>query len=62
MASTKIKVLVIDDSAVVRETMSQILNSDPEIEVMGTASDPVFAAKKNTSRTSRRNYFRRRNA
>ena len=26
--------------------MSQILNSDPEIEVMGTASDPVFAAKK----------------
>ena len=46
MASTKIKVLVIDDSAVVRETMSQILNSDPEIEVMGTASDPVFAAKK----------------
>ena len=46
MASTKIKVLVIDDSAVVRETMSQILNSDPEIEVIGTASDPVFAVKK----------------
>ena len=42
----KIKVLVIDDSAVVRETMTQILNSDPDIEVMGTASDPVFAIKK----------------
>ena len=42
----KIKVLVIDDSAVVRETMSQILNTDPEIEVIGTASDPVFAIKK----------------
>ena len=42
----KIKVLVIDDSAVVRQTMTQILSSDPEIEVIGTASDPVFAAKK----------------
>lgn len=46
MAGNKIRVLVIDDSAVVRETMSQILNSDPEIEVIGTASDPVFAVKK----------------
>ena len=42
----KIKVLIIDDSAVVRETMTQILSSDPEIHVMGTASDPVFAIKK----------------
>lgn len=42
----KIKVLIIDDSAVVRETMTQILSSDPDIEVMGTASDPVFAIKK----------------
>lgn len=42
----KIKVLVIDDSAVVRETLSQILNSDPEIEVIGTALDPLFAVKK----------------
>ena len=32
----KIKVLIIDDSAVVRETMTQILSSDPEIHVMGT--------------------------
>ncbi|MBO5235602.1 MAG: chemotaxis response regulator protein-glutamate methylesterase [Spirochaetaceae bacterium] len=46
MGLEKIKVLVIDDSAVVRETMSQILNSDPEIEVIGTASDPVFAVNK----------------
>jgi two-component system chemotaxis response regulator CheB len=42
----KIKVLIIDDSAVVRETMTQILSSDPDIHVMGTASDPVFAIKK----------------
>ena len=42
----KIRVLIIDDSAVVRETMTQILSSDPDIEVMGTASDPLFAIKK----------------
>ncbi len=42
----KIKVLIIDDSAVVRETMTQILSADPEIEVMGTASDPIFAVRK----------------
>ncbi len=42
----KIRVLIVDDSAVVRQTLSQILNSDPDIEVMGTASDPFFAAKK----------------
>jgi two-component system chemotaxis response regulator CheB len=42
----KIKVLVVDDSAVVRQTLTAILNSDPKIEVIGTASDPFFAAKK----------------
>ncbi len=41
-----IKVLIIDDSAVVRQTMTEILTSDPEIEVTGTASDPIFAARK----------------
>lgn len=42
----KIKVLIVDDSAVVRQTLSDILSSDPLIEVIGTASDPFFAAKK----------------
>lgn len=42
----KIRVLVVDDSAVVRQTLSSILNSDSKIEVIGTASDPFFAAKK----------------
>ncbi len=42
----KIRVLVVDDSAVVRQTLSSILNSDPKIEVISTASDPIFAAKK----------------
>ena len=42
----KIRVLIIDDSALVRSTMEQILNSDSEIEVMGKASDPFIAAEK----------------
>jgi two-component system, chemotaxis family, protein-glutamate methylesterase/glutaminase len=42
----KIKVIIIDDSAFVRQTLSTILNSDPEIEVVATAADPIFAAKK----------------
>ena len=44
--SKKIKVLIVDDSAVVRQTLHQIISSDPQLEVMGTASDPYFAAKK----------------
>ncbi|MFZ5571184.1 MAG: protein-glutamate methylesterase/protein-glutamine glutaminase [Thermodesulfobacteriota bacterium] len=42
----KIRVLIVDDSAVVRQTLEEILNSDPAIEVMGTASDPFIAADK----------------
>jgi two-component system chemotaxis response regulator CheB len=39
-----VRVLIVDDSALVRQTLSAILGSDPEIEVMGTASDPFAAA------------------
>lgn len=42
----KIKVLVVDDSAVVRQTLGDILSSDKKIEVMATASDPLMAADK----------------
>jgi two-component system chemotaxis response regulator CheB len=42
----KIKVLVVDDSALVRQTLEDVLNADPEIEVVGTASDPFVAAKR----------------
>ncbi|MBN1181243.1 MAG: chemotaxis response regulator protein-glutamate methylesterase [Bacteroidales bacterium] len=42
----KIKVLIVDDSAVVRQTLSAILSSDPHIEVIGVAADPYFAANK----------------
>ena len=42
----KIKTLIVDDSAVVRQTLEEILSSDPEIEVIGTAADPFIAADK----------------
>ncbi|MDD2903064.1 MAG: chemotaxis response regulator protein-glutamate methylesterase [Syntrophales bacterium] len=42
----KIKVLIVDDSALVRQTLSDIFSSDPDIEVMDTASDPFIAAVK----------------
>jgi two-component system chemotaxis response regulator CheB len=44
--SKKIRVLIVDDSAVVRQSLSAILESDPYIEVMGTAADPLIAVKK----------------
>ncbi|MBI4847885.1 MAG: chemotaxis response regulator protein-glutamate methylesterase [Nitrospirae bacterium] len=42
----KIKVLIVDDSAVVRQALEEILSSDPQIEVMATAADPYIAAEK----------------
>jgi two-component system chemotaxis response regulator CheB len=42
----KIRVLIVDDSAVVRDVMREILASDPRIEVMGVAADPFIAADK----------------
>jgi len=41
-----VRVLVIDDSAVVRQTMTEILSSDPDIRVIGTAADPLIAAER----------------
>ena len=42
----KIKVLIVDDSALVRQVIAQALSTDAEIEVIGTASDPLFAIQK----------------
>lgn len=42
----KIKVLIVDDSAVVRQTLSDIIASDPQLEVMATAADPFIAAER----------------
>lgn len=44
--SEKIKVLIVDDSAVVRQALSAVFSSDKEIEVIGTAADPYYAAQK----------------
>jgi two-component system chemotaxis response regulator CheB len=42
----KIKVLVIDDSAIVRRILSDAIASEPDIEVVGTAPDPYIARDK----------------
>lgn len=39
-----IRVLIVDDSATVRQVFQQALSSDPELQVVGTAPDP-FAAR-----------------
>ncbi len=46
MAGKKIKVLIVDDSALVRQVLSEILQSDPDITVMAVAADPFIAAEK----------------
>ncbi len=46
MINGKIKVLIVDDSAVVRQTLAEILSSDPQIEVMAAAADPFIAAER----------------
>jgi two-component system chemotaxis response regulator CheB len=42
----KIQVLVVDDSAVVRQTLCELLSSHPGIEIMAVAADPLIAAEK----------------
>jgi len=44
--SNKIKVLIVDDSALIRQVLSKIIESDPELEVVGTAVDPIVARDK----------------
>jgi two-component system chemotaxis response regulator CheB len=41
-----IRVLVVDDSALVRKILSHGLSMDPGIEVVGTAPDPYIARDK----------------
>jgi two-component system chemotaxis response regulator CheB len=44
--SRKIRVLIVDDSAIVRKMLSEALASEPDIEVVGTAPDPFVARDK----------------
>ena len=37
------RVLVVDDSAMMRQLLSEVLGGDPELEVVGTAGDPYAA-------------------
>jgi len=46
MSTPRIRVLIVDDSAVVRQNLSEVLSSDPEIDVMGTAADPFVATER----------------
>jgi two-component system chemotaxis response regulator CheB len=46
MPEQRIKVLVVDDSALIRHLLTEILSSDPGIEVVGVASDPFIAREK----------------
>jgi two-component system chemotaxis response regulator CheB len=41
--TTKIKVLIVDDSALIRSVMSEIISSQPDMEVVGVAPDPLVA-------------------
>lgn len=42
----KINVLVVDDSAVVRQVLSKMLAEDPQIHVMAAVADPIFAMER----------------
>jgi two-component system chemotaxis response regulator CheB len=46
MTLKKIKVLLIDDSAVVRQVLQALLDNAPDIHVIDAASDPIFAMDK----------------
>lgn len=46
MTSQKIRTLIVDDSAVVRQVLTQMLGKSDAIEVIGAVSDPIFAMAK----------------
>lgn len=46
MTAQQIRVLIVDDSAVVRQVLSAVLDNDPSITVIGTAADPLYAMQK----------------
>lgn len=43
---TNIRVLIVDDSALMRQVLAELLSKDPEIEIIGTAADPYIAREK----------------
>jgi two-component system chemotaxis response regulator CheB len=43
MANPRIKVMVVDDSAVVRQVVTGLLDADPDVEVIAAVADPILA-------------------
>ena len=43
---TKIRVLIVDDSVVIRKILTDVLNEDPQIEVVGAAATGKIALQK----------------
>jgi len=43
---TRTKVLIVDDSALVRQMLSEMISQDPQLEVVGVAQDPYVAREK----------------
>ena len=46
----RVNVFIIDDSAVVRKVLTEVLAADPGLRVLGAASDPIFAMQKMQSK------------
>ncbi|HEU4983011.1 MAG TPA: chemotaxis response regulator protein-glutamate methylesterase [Acidobacteriaceae bacterium] len=46
VAESRIKVLVVDDSAIVRKILTETIAAEPDMEVVGTAPDPYVARDK----------------
>src|SRR5579863_2087657 len=44
--SPRIRVLIVDDSAIVRKILTDALSTEPDLEVVGTAPDPYVARDK----------------
>jgi two-component system chemotaxis response regulator CheB len=44
--ANRLKVLIVDDSALMRQLLTKIISSDPDLEVIGTAGDPFVARDK----------------
>ena len=40
-----VRVLIVDNSALIRQLLTTLLTADPEIEVVGTAADPIMRAR-----------------
>ncbi len=46
MLNRKTRVLIVDDSAIVRKILTEALAGEPDLEVVGTAPDPYVARDK----------------